>query len=252
MNPSRDSEPVGRGIGPTTPSERLWVRTPNFASDGPQRPAETPVGTAVNHHLLAPPASRTRVRNQRRTTSPSQGSATVPSMGHRLGYARVSTTDQQPQRQVDALEAAGCYRVFTETASGARTDRPTLTLVLDQLRPGDTLMVWKLDRLGRSLRHLVDTVTNLARAWRRVRQPAGGDRHHHPRRQAGVPRLRRLAEFEGDLVRERTAAGLAAARARGRQGGRPSVMTAHKVRVAWEMYASGEYTVTAITTTPGA
>jgi DNA invertase Pin-like site-specific DNA recombinase len=70
-------------------------------------------------------------------------------MGHLLGYARVSTTDQQPQLQVDALECAGCYRVFTETASGARTDRPTLEQVLDQLRPGDTLVVWKLDRLGR-------------------------------------------------------------------------------------------------------
>jgi len=83
-------------------------------------------------------------------------------MGHRLGYARVSTTDQQPQLQVDALNAAGCYRVFTETASGARSDRPVLEQLLDQLRPGDTLVVWKLDRLGRSLRHLVDTVTGLA------------------------------------------------------------------------------------------
>ena len=71
-------------------------------------------------------------------------------MGHLLGYARVSTTDQQPQLQVDALTAAGCYRVFTETASGARSDRPTLAQLLDQLRPGDTLVVWKLDRLGRS------------------------------------------------------------------------------------------------------
>jgi DNA invertase Pin-like site-specific DNA recombinase len=83
-------------------------------------------------------------------------------MGHLLGYARVSTTDQQPQLQVDALQRAGCYRVFTETASGARTDRPTLEQLLDQLRPGDTLVVWKLDRLGRSLRHLVHTVTGLA------------------------------------------------------------------------------------------
>jgi DNA invertase Pin-like site-specific DNA recombinase len=83
-------------------------------------------------------------------------------MGHLLGYACVSTTDQQPQLQVDALDRAGCYLVFTETASGARADRPTLEQLLDQLRPGDTLVVWKLDRLGRSLRHLVDTVTRLA------------------------------------------------------------------------------------------
>jgi DNA invertase Pin-like site-specific DNA recombinase len=92
----------------------------------------------------------------------SQGSATVVRMGHLLGYARVSTTDQQPHLQVDALTAAGCYRVFVETASGSSTDRPVLEQVLDQLRPGDTLVVWKLDRLGRSLRHLVDTVTGLA------------------------------------------------------------------------------------------
>jgi hypothetical protein len=92
----------------------------------------------------------------------SQGSATVSGMGHLLGYARVSTVDQQADLQVDALERAGCYRVFTETASGTRTDRPTLEQLLDQLRPGDTLVVWKLDRLGRSLRHLVDTVTSLA------------------------------------------------------------------------------------------
>ena len=65
-------------------------------------------------------------------------------MGHLLGYARVSTTDQQPHLQVDALQRAGCYRVFTETASGARTDRPVLEQVLDQLRPGDTLVVWRL------------------------------------------------------------------------------------------------------------
>ena len=83
-------------------------------------------------------------------------------MGHLLGYARVSTTDQQPHLQVDALTAAGCYRVFTERASGACADRPALEQLLDQLRPGDTLVVWKLDRLGRSLRHLVDTVTGLA------------------------------------------------------------------------------------------
>jgi hypothetical protein len=85
-------------------------------------------------------------------------------MGHLLGYARVSTTDQHPHLQVDALERAGCYRVFTETASGARADRPTLQPLLDQLRPGDTLVVWKLDRLGRSLRHLVDTITSLPTA----------------------------------------------------------------------------------------
>jgi Resolvase, N terminal domain len=83
-------------------------------------------------------------------------------MAHLLGYARVSTGEQHPDLQVDALTAAGCYRVFIDRASGALAARPALDQVLDQLRPGDTLVVWKLDRLGRSLRHLVDTIAALA------------------------------------------------------------------------------------------
>ena len=161
-------------------------------------------------------------------------------MGHLLGYARVSTTDQHPQLQVDALTAAGCYRVFTETASGARPDRHVLEQLLDQLRPGDTLVVWKLDRLGRSLRHLVDTITGLAErgiGFRSLQEQVdtttpGGKLVFHV--------FAALAEFDRDLIRERTTAGLAAVRARGRQGGRPSVMTGHKARVAQEMYASGQ------------
>jgi DNA invertase Pin-like site-specific DNA recombinase len=138
--------------------------------------------------------------------------------------------------------------VFTETASGARADRPTLAQVLDQLRPGDTLVVWRLDRLGRSLRHLVDTVTGLAErdvGFRSLQEAIdtttpGGRLVFHV--------FAALAEFERDLIRERTAAGLAVARAR---GGRPSVMTAHKLQVAQEMYASGQYTVSTIATTLG-
>jgi DNA invertase Pin-like site-specific DNA recombinase len=157
-------------------------------------------------------------------------------MGHLLGYARVSTTDQQPGLQVDALEHAGSYRVFTETASGARSDRPTLEHVLNQLRPGDTLVVWKLDRLGRSLRHSVDTVTGLAGrdvGFRSLQEAIdtttpGGKLVFHV--------FAALAEFERDLIRERTTAGLAAARARGRHGGRPSVLTGHKRQVAQKMY----------------
>jgi DNA invertase Pin-like site-specific DNA recombinase len=134
----------------------------------------------------------------------SAGCATLPHLGHLLGYARVSTTDQQPQLQVDALKAAGCYRVFTETASGARADRPTLAQVLDQLRPGDTLVVWKLDRLGRSLRHLVDTITGLAShgvGFRSLQETIdtttpGGKLVFHV--------FASLAEFERDLIRERT------------------------------------------------
>jgi len=172
-------------------------------------------------------------------------------MGHLLGYARVSTTDQHPQLQVDALERAGCHRVFTETASGASSDRPTLAQVLDQLRPGDTLVVWKLDRLGRSLRHLVDTVIGLADrsvGFRSLQEAIdtttpGGKLVFHV--------FAALGEFERDLIRERTSAGLAAARARPRRGGRPSVMTVHKLQVAQQMYRSGQYSVAAIAMTLG-
>jgi len=172
-------------------------------------------------------------------------------MGHLLGYARVSTTDQQPQLQVDALERAGCYRVFTETASGARPDRPTLEQLLDQLRPGDTLVVWKLDRLGRSLRHLVDTVTGLADRGVGFRSLQEAIDTTTPGGRLVFHVFAALAEFERDLIRERTAAGLAAARVRGRHGGRPSVMTSHKLQVAQAMYRSGQYTVAAIATTLG-
>ena len=172
-------------------------------------------------------------------------------MGHLLGYARVSTTDQHPQLQVDALERAGCYRVFVETASGARSDRPVLELVLDQLRPGDTLVVWKLDRLGRSLPHLVDTVTGLAARGVGFRSFQEAIDTTTPGGKLVFHVFAALAEFERDLIRERTSAGLAAARARGRHGGRPSVMTAHKLHVARELYRSGEYTVAAIAKTLG-
>jgi DNA invertase Pin-like site-specific DNA recombinase len=160
----------------------------------------------------------------------SDGCETVSGMGHLLGYARVSTTDQQPQLQVDALEKAGCYRVFTETASGARSDRPVLEHVLDQLRPGDTLIVWKLDRLGRSLRHLVDTVTGLADRGIGFRSLQEAIDTTTPGGKLVFHVFAALAEFERDLIRERTAAGLAAARARGRHGGRPPVMTTHKLK----------------------
>jgi DNA invertase Pin-like site-specific DNA recombinase len=172
-------------------------------------------------------------------------------MGHLLGYARVSTTDQHPQLQVDSLEKAGCYRVFTETASGARSDRPVLEQVLDQLRPGDSLIVWKLDRLGRSLRHLVDTVTGLADRGIGFRSLQEAIDTTTPGGRLVFHVFAALAEFERDLIRERTAAGLAAARARGRHGGRPLVMTTRKAQVAQEMYRSGESTVAAIATTLG-
>jgi DNA invertase Pin-like site-specific DNA recombinase len=172
-------------------------------------------------------------------------------MGHLLGYARVSTPDQQPALRVDALQAAGCYRVFTETASGARAGRPVLAQVLDQLRPGDTLVVWKLDRLGRSLRHLVDTITDLADrgiGFRSLQEAMGTTT---PGGRLVFHVFASLAEFERDLIRERTTAGLAAARARGRNGGRPPVLDPGQVELARELYLSRRYPVGPAGSTPG-
>jgi len=130
--------------GGQPPADDHLLTPSNTASKGCRRTSLRNVRFCDSRHPPAarpPAASRTRVRNQRRTTTLSDGCETVSGMGHLLGYARVSTTNQQPQLQVDALQRAGCYRVFTETASGANSDRPILRQVLDQLRPGDTLIV---------------------------------------------------------------------------------------------------------------
>lgn len=158
----------------------------------------------------------------------------------------MSTLEQNARLQTDALKSAGCYRVFTDKASGALDERRELAKLLDQVRPGDTVVVWRLDRLGRSLRHLIDTVNALADrkvGFRSLTEnidttTSGGKLVFHI--------FGALAEFERELIRERTVAGLAAARARGRQGGRPTVMSADKVATARQMYDSKQYTVEAI------
>jgi DNA invertase Pin-like site-specific DNA recombinase len=155
--------------------------------------------------------------------------------GHLVGYARVSTAEQDPALQLDALAVAGCWRVFTDHASGSREDRPELVAALDSLRPGDTLVVCRLGRLGRSLPHLIDTVTGLRERgvgfWSVTEAidttTAGGG--------LVFPLFGALAEFERQLIRDRTLAGLAAARARGRVGGRPRTMTSAKLRLARAM-----------------
>jgi DNA invertase Pin-like site-specific DNA recombinase len=138
-----------------------------------------------------------------------------------VGYARVSTLNQNPALQQDALTAAGCHRLFTEQASGAQWERPQLTAALDYMRAGDTLVVWKLDRLARSMRQLIDTVENL-----QARDIALRSLTEHIDTTSAGGRLvfhlfGALAEFERALIRERTSAGLQAARARGKKGGRP-------------------------------
>jgi hypothetical protein len=164
--------------------------------------------------------SRTSLSASRRRVSPN---TRAPSL---LGYARVSTGQQELALQRDALAAAGCPRIFSDTASGALDERPELTRVLDHLREGDTLVVWRLDRLGRSLRHLVDTISGLAERGVGFRSLQESIDTTTPGGRLVFHVFAALAEFEGDLIRERTRAGLAAARARGRRGGRPSVMTA--------------------------
>ena len=156
-----------------------------------------------------------------------------------VGYARVSTIDQEPALQLDALAAAGCVKVFEDRASGARADRAGLRLALDYMRDGDVLIVWKLDRLGRSLPHLIETVTSLAKrgvGFRSITEAidtttSGGRLVFHL--------FGALGQFERDLIQERTRAGLAAAAARGRKGGRKPVVTAQKLERARTILAKG-------------
>ena len=163
-----------------------------------------------------------------------------------LGYARVSRADQDPDLQLRALHEAGCEHVWIEHASGARQDRPELTKLLSYIRAGDTLVVWKLDRLGRSLKHLVNLLEQLHQrgvAFRSLTegmdtQTAAGALIFHV--------IGAMAEFERAIIRERTLAGLASARARGRYGGRRPVLTPARVASVRAMAASGEHTITAI------
>lgn len=157
--------------------------------------------------------------------------------GIRFGYARVSTLDQNLDLQRDALAKAGCDRVFEDTASGAKAERAGLEQALSHLRDGDTLVVWKLDRLGRSLKHLIETVQELEKrgiGFKSLQESidtttSGGKLIFHI--------FAALAEFERDIIRERTQAGLAAARVRGRNGGRPKGLDEKKRAMAIALYA---------------
>lgn len=160
-------------------------------------------------------------------------------MGHLLGYARVSTSEQDPAFQLDALQRAGCARTFTDQASGIVTGRQELTRLLEQLLPGDTLVVWKLDRLGRSLTHLLATVTDLAERGVGFRSLTEGIDTTTAAGGMVFSIFGALAEFERALILERTMAGLAAARSRGSRPGRPTVMTADRVATARSLAAAG-------------
>jgi DNA invertase Pin-like site-specific DNA recombinase len=137
-----------------------------------------------------------------------------------LGYARISTSGQSLDPQLDALKAAGCYQIYQEMASGGRKERPELQACLKALRPGDTLVVWKLDRLGRSLPELVRLATELGERGVVLKSLTENLDFSTPTGKLMFGFFALLADFERDLIRERTMAGLATARERGRKGGR--------------------------------
>ena len=159
-------------------------------------------------------------------------------MAH-VGYARVSTLDQNPALQLDALAAAGCGKVFEDRASGARTDRPGLRNALDYTREGDVLIVSKLDRLGHSLPHLIETVSALEKRGVGFRSLTEAIDTTTPGGRLVFHLFGALGQFERDLIRERTRAGLTAAEARGRKGGRKPVITADKLKRAREIIEKG-------------
>jgi DNA invertase Pin-like site-specific DNA recombinase len=168
-----------------------------------------------------------------------------------IGYARVSTHDQTLDLQRDALNKAGCERIFTDTVSGTKEERKGLREALSHLRRGDTLVVWRLDRLGRSLRHLIDTVTELNAkgvGFKSLQEnidttTSGGKLVFHI--------FGALAEFEREIIRERTQAGLTSARSRGKVGGRPKALTPKEIQMLRGMSADKSLTVADICKTLG-
>lgn len=168
-----------------------------------------------------------------------------------IGYARVSTDDQNLNLQRDALEQAGCKKIYEDQLSGAKAARPGLQQTLDVLREGDVLVVWRLDRLGRSLKDLLQIVEVLDERGVELQSlqesintmSSGGKLVFHI--------FAALAEFERNLIRERTQAGLKAAKARGRKGGRPKALSPAQRRVAVRLYAEKKHTITQICTMMG-
>ena len=160
-----------------------------------------------------------------------------------IGYARISTLSQNLDLQKDALEKAGCKKIYVEQMSGSSRIRPELEKTLEMLRNGDTLVVWRLDRLGRSLKHLIELISKLEQreiGFKSLMESmdtttSGGKLIFHI--------FGALAEFEHNLIKERTSAGLAAARARGRNGGRPLKLDEKKRELAIKLYNERERSI---------
>lgn len=166
-----------------------------------------------------------------------------------IGYARVSTTDQTLSLQKDALTAAKCHPIYTDTMSGTKDHRPGLEQALSHLRAGDTLVVWRLDRLGRSLKHLIDTIHDLEQRGVGFKSLTESIDTTTPGGKLIFHIFGSLAEFERALIVERTQAGLAAARARGRHGGRPRGSVRYdqkKLALAQQLYGEQKHSVAEI------
>lgn len=173
---------------------------------------------------------------------------TVKATGQITGYARISTADQDTSLQRDALEKYGCTKIYSDTMSGVKAERPQLTVMLDHLRSGDTVVVWKIDRMGRSLLNLLELVKVFQeKGVGLVSIKEGLDtRTDMGRFQLNL--LASVAEWERETIRTRVQAGVDAARARGRVGGRKPKLSPAKVKTAKAMYASREFTIKEIAT----
>jgi DNA invertase Pin-like site-specific DNA recombinase len=168
----------------------------------------------------------------------------------KIGYARVSTVDQSMDLQIDALKTVGCDRIFEEKVSGKKSDRPELVRCLEYLRSGDTLVIWKLDRLGRTTKQLLELSHELKERGISLQIITLGVDTSTPAGKLFFAIMAGLAEMEAETIRERTQAGLQAARARGRKGGRPP-LDKSKVEMALLLYDSRKYTIKEITEQTG-
>ena len=160
-----------------------------------------------------------------------------------IGYARVSTHDQNPDLQIDALKEAGCDKIFTDKVSGTVAKRVELEKLKEHLRPGDTLVVWRLDRLARSLKNLIEWIAELDEKEVAFKSLQESIDTSTPSGKLVFHIFGALAEFERNLIRERTQAGLAAARARGRLGGRPKKLSPHKQKMLVRAYNKKELSI---------
>lgn len=163
-----------------------------------------------------------------------------------IGYARVSTDQQDHALQLDALRAAGCERIFTETGSGGRADRAELAKLMEIAREGDSIVCWRLDRIGRSLRHLTEMAEHLQQRGIALRSLTEAIDTSTPSGRFLFNILGALGQMEREIIVERTRAGLTAAAARGRRGGRPAALDEAKIRAAKVMWSSGSMTATEI------